>query len=131
MDSNQDTPKNYPIRLSEAAQQIGAKTSTVRSICSRGLIPHLKRNARGQWVLNEQQVQLLRTICMMKQADFAPKEIRQFSRLYRQGDSTTKERLAMLATKKRQLWQEIVTRQQVIDFIERQEEVFGQNPSKM
>ena len=126
-----NSPENYPIRLSVAAKCIGAKTSTVRSICSRGLIPHLKRNNHGQWVMEKWQVQLLRILYMMKQAGFRPKELRQYSRLYRQGDSTSEQRLAMLTTRKRQLWQEIKERQDAIGFIERQEEISAQKPSEV
>ena len=59
----------------------------------------------------------------MKQSGFASREIRQYSRLYRQGDTTIAERTALLTTRKRQLWQEITDRQKAIDFIERQEEI--------
>ena len=72
------------------------------------------------------RVDLIAILIKMRSAGFSTKELRQYSRLYRQGDSTADERLAMLTTRKRQLWQEIKERQESIDFIERQEELAGQ-----
>lgn len=66
----------------------------------------------------------------MKQAGFTTAEIRQYSRLYRHGDSTLPERTAILTTRKRQLWQEITERQKAIDFIERQEELSQSRPAE-
>ena len=73
------------------------------------------------------QVDLLEIFLQMRQAGFRPKELRQYSRLYRQGSSTGAKRLAMLTTRKHQLRQEILDRQKAVDFIERQEENYQQN----
>ena len=62
----------------------------------------------------------------MRAAGFTPAELRQYSRLYRQDKETVEQRLAILTTRKHQLWQEIKKRQEAIDFIERQEELAKQ-----
>lgn len=106
-------------------------TQTVRRFCNQGLIPHVRRGRNHRRILESWQIDLLRILLSMKQAGFTPKELRQYSRLYRQGEATAGERLAMLTTRKRQLWQEIKERQAAIDFIERQEEIAVQKPSEM
>lgn len=98
----------------------------MRRLCNSGLIPHVKRARNGYRILTPGQVELAKILISMKQSGFASREIRQYSRLYRQGDTTIAERTALLTTRKRQLWQEITDRQKAIDFIERQEEITSQ-----
>ena len=111
------------------SKTLGIPKYTISNFCNQGLIPHVRRNSKGFRVLEPWQVDLLQILLGMKQAGFAHKEIRQYSRLFRQGKQTEKERLAMLTTRKHQLRQEISERQKAIDFIERQEEI-AQNGSE-
>ncbi len=116
-----ETKRTYSIR--EAADSLNSTVATIRHFCNQGLIPHVYRDQHHRRILEAHQVELARILLGMKQAGFRPKEIRQYSRLYRHGASTEAERLAMLTTRKRQLWHEIEARQKAIDFIERQEEI--------
>lgn len=111
--------------INAVAKKFNITAVTVRRLCNQGLIPHVKRDRNGRRILNSWQVDLIAVLLGMKQAGFRPKEIRQYARLFRQGKQTATERLAMLTTRKRQLWHEIEARQKAIDFIERQEEIHG------
>lgn len=109
--------------LPTAAKKLGVRPHVLRHFCNKGLIPGVRRNRRGYRVLNEAQLDLAQILIEMKRAGFTTTELRQYSKLSRQGDSTLAERTAILTTRKRQLWQEITERQRAIDFIERQEEL--------
>ncbi len=111
------------LTIKDASESLGVPKYSITNLCNQGLIPHVRRDQRHRRILEPWQVDLVQVLLGMKQAGFRPKDIRQYSRLYRQGPSTEAERLAMLTTRKRQLWHEIETRQKAIDFIERQEEV--------
>ncbi len=119
--------ENTEISLKEASEQLSVPLAKVRHLCNSGLIPGVRRNAYGHRLLSPAQVDLLEIFLQMRQAGFRPKELRQYSRLYRQGSSTEVKRLAMLTTRKHQLRQEILDRQKAVDFIERQEEIYQQN----
>lgn len=108
--------------LPDAAKRLNVEPHALRYFCNKGLIPGVRRNRRGYRVLDESQLDLAKILISMKRAGFTTAEIRQYSRLYHQDDSTLQERTAILTTRKRQLWQEITDRQKAIDFIERQEE---------
>lgn len=111
----------------EASVILGTPKHTVNNFCRQGLIPHVRRDSNGYRVLEPWQIDLLKVLLSMKRAGFTHKELRRYSRLFRQGKHTAAERLAMLTTRKRQLWHEIEARQKAIDFIERQEDNHG-NP---
>ena len=114
--------QNTNLSLQEAGQRLNVKPSVLRYFCNKGFIPSVRRNRRGYRVLNASQLDLAKILINMKQTGFTSAEIRQYSRLYRQGESTLAERTAILTTRKRQLWQEITDRQKASDCIERQEE---------
>ena len=112
--------------IAEICKQLNVSRNIVAYLCRRGLVPHIKHNRLGYRTFNQQQVDLIAILLKMRSAGFTSTELRQYSRLYRQGESTAEERLAMLTTRKHQLWQEIKERQASIDFIERQEELARQ-----
>lgn len=116
-----DKTETYTVK--QAAEILATTPRTIRYFCDRGLIPHLRRGRNYYRLLNAEQLDLLRILLGMKQAGFAPSDLRRYSRLVRQGDQTAADRLAILTTRKHQLWQEIKDRQAAIDFIERQEEI--------
>lgn len=114
--------------ITDICQQLNVSRYTIARLCNRGLVPYIKHNKFGRRIFNQAQVDLIAILLKMRSAGFTSAELRQYSRLYRQGESTAKQRLAMLTTRKHQLWQEIKERQASIDFIERQEELFSQEP---
>lgn len=102
---------------------LNAPRHSVNNLCSQGLIPHVKRDKFRRRIFNQEQVDLIAILLKMRAAGFTTTELRQYSRLYRQGESTAPERLEILTTRKHQLWQEIKESQAAIDFIEREEEL--------
>jgi len=116
--------------ITDICQQLNASRYKIGYLCKRGLVPHIKHNRLGRRVFNQEQVDLIAILLKMRAAGFTTAELRQYSRLYREGEATAERRLAMLTTRKRQLWQEIKERQDSIDFIERQEELFAQAADK-
>ncbi len=111
-----------PLTIKDVSEKLGVPKHTVDNLCTRGLVPHVRRNEHGRRILEPWQVDLIAILLNMKQAGFRSRDIRRYVQLFRQGKHTEAERLAMLTTRKRQLWHEIEVRQKAIDFIERQEE---------
>lgn len=109
--------------LKQAGQKLGVTTNEVRKICKAGLIRGIRRKRNGYRVLNEDQVALLGTLVRLKQAGFAMEELKKYAELQRRGDETAQERKGMLETQKRQLWLQLQSVQEGIDFIERTIEV--------
>lgn len=118
--------QNDAITLPIAAQNLGVSSWTLRRFCNSGFIPHVRRNRQGYRLLEPWQVDLLQVLIGLERCGCTRRELRKYSALYRQGDSTLAERKALLLTRKRQLWQELEDRQSGIDFIERQEEIIEQ-----
>lgn len=119
--------QQYPITVKEVSERLGTSSQIIRRICNLGLIPHLRRSLRQYRLFDQQQVELLYILINMKKCGFKNKELRKFSWLYRQGDKTMPERVAILTTKKHQLQQEIWALRESVDFIEKIEEIYQQS----
>ena len=115
------TPETYT--TADVCKQLNVARHAITNLCRRGYIPHIKHNKHGRRIFSQEQVDLIAILLKMRQAGFTSAELRQYSRLYRQGESTAEQRLAMLTTRKHQLRQNIKNLQASIDFIERQEEL--------
>ena len=112
------------IVAADAAKELGVSVRTIRHFCDSGYIPHVRRNRKYQRLLNPEQFELLAILVKMRRSGFTKSEIKHYAKLARQGKPTAEQRLAILTTRKHQLWHEIKDRQAAIDFIERQEEIF-------
>lgn len=121
--------KTYTI--SEACHVLGVPRHAIGNLCNRGYMPQVKRDKRHRRIFSQPQIDLLFILLQMRQSGFTSSEIRQYARLYRQGEATAHERLAILTTRKHQLQNEIKERQAAIDFIERQEELAEQTKGEL
>lgn len=104
----------------QVAERLGVTPRKVKYYCSLGLVPGIKRNHNGNRELTEEQINHLSTLLWLRRCGFKMSAVRKYAALQRQGDQTEAERVAILATKKRQIWQTYEELQAQIDFLERQ-----------
>ncbi len=114
------------LTLSQASEQLGVSTTTLRRLCNYGLVPGVRRDRRGHRVLKEWQVNHMGVILRLKEAGLNKLELKRYVKLFRQGHQALAQRKALLETWRRQLWQELEARQRGIDMIERQVELIDQ-----
>ena len=103
---------------------LGVKTPVIRRYCNRGFVPHVRRTRTGYRIFDECQIEWLRTVRLLDECGFSTAGIKTYRDFTKRGDETISERRAMLETKKHQLWQEMKSLQQRIDFIEQRQEFF-------
>ncbi len=116
--------KNETLTMRQVCQRLGISASTVRYYCRHGLVPGVRRNRAGYRIFSNEQCDWVQTLEFLRRCGFSLKDLKAYAGLCRKGIATVPERKAMLATKKRQLWQSLEDLQQNIDFIERREELF-------
>lgn len=103
----------------QTAKLLNVTTRQIRSCCSLGVIPNLKRSLSGYYIFSEDQVNQLRAILLFRRCGLSNREIKTYFR------GTTAEQKQILGTKKQQLWQKLDEIRQNIDFLERQEDFLG------
>lgn len=114
----------------QLSQKLNVPSRTIRSLCSHGLIPGVRRTLTGRLVFTPEQASWIKTLLQLQSIGLNNAELKHYAALTRQGNDTIPERKAILETKKRQIWQTIESAERNIDFIERQTEIFDQELAK-
>lgn len=88
--------------IGEVAKELNLPISTIRYYDKQELLVTLKRNASGQRVFDEQDMDVLRYIACFKASGMSIATIRNYLQLYEKGTSTLDEREVLL-TKQRDI----------------------------
>ncbi len=124
MTINNAPQTSEPITMRQASKLLGVKSQTLRRYCNRGFVPGLRHTLPGQTrTFTPDQIDWLRAACFLTRAGFTTGDLRKYIRLANDNNpEAMRQRKAMLATHKRQVWQELEDLQATIDYIERQED---------
>lgn len=110
--------------IAQVCQELGVSRDKIRRFCNSGLVPGYKYTIRRHRSFTADQVDWLRILVFLSRAGFSTKDLRKYVRLAQaEGSAAKAERMNMLRTHKRQVWQELEVLQATIDFLERQEEL--------
>ena len=120
MTENDDSDR---LTMRSVSKALGVNSRVLRAYCNAGLVPGL-RYVRTSRVFTPEQVDWLKILIGLSSAGFTKADLRKYARLAQASTpEATTERLAMLKTHKRQVWQDLEDLQATIDFLERQEEL--------
>lgn len=118
---------NGILKMSDVSKMLGVSARRLRKYCSRDIVPGMKLVRFGERrTFTPEQVDYLRQAVLLSRAGFSAKDLRKYVKLMQSNSAKARtERMAMLRTHKRQVWQELEDLQAAIDFLERQEELLG------
>lgn len=91
------------ITIKEAAKLVNLPTHTVRYYEQEGLLHPLKRDANGNRVFNEDDIEWLKFICCLRGTGMSISEMKKFVGFYSSGDPTMEERMKILCDHKQSL----------------------------
>lgn len=115
---------NETLTAAQISKELGVNVYKIRRFCNKGLVPGYKYTMRRHKTFTPEQVNWLRILVFLGRAGFSVSDMRKYVRLAQTETRAAElERLEMLRTHKRQVWQELEDLQATIDFLERQEEL--------
>jgi len=82
--------------IKEVAEKTGLSIYTLRFYDKQGLLPFVSRNSSGYRAFTTGDLQLLKTICCLKNTDMKISDIRQYITYVMQGPSSIPERRTLL-----------------------------------
>ena len=82
--------------IQEVSEKTGLSAHTLRFYEKEGLLPGVERSPSGIRQYSEADLELLGGICCLKNTGMSLREIARFMQLTQQGDSTLRERYALL-----------------------------------
>ena len=82
--------------IGEAAAELGMPASTIRYYEKNGLIPNQQRTESGRRLFDEDDLEWMRFVERLKASGMPIREIREYIKLYMEGDATISERRRMV-----------------------------------
>ncbi len=104
------------MKISEVVEQTGLNASTLRYYEKIGLIPSIDRDYGGIREYTQEDVEWADFIKCMRSAGLSIDSLKDYTDMYRQGDSTVEERKTLLSEERQKL---IEKRQEIDETIER------------
>ena len=109
-------PKMYTI--GDAAEELGMPASTIRFYEKNGLIPNMQRSGSGIRLFDEDDLEWMRFVERLKVSGMPIKEIRDYIKLYLEGDSTIEERRRIVYERRAAIEKQLEELKLARDFIE-------------
>ena len=105
------------MNISKVSREYGISPETLRYYERIGLIPKVTRNAKGHRDYSEKDLQWLYYVRALRKAGIPVETLRKYAALLRLGDSTSKERKALLLQQAEWLEQEIEQMQETLNYL--------------
>lgn len=84
------------MKISEAAEKSGLSADTIRFYERSGLVPNVIRSEDGLRRFSSENIEWLTLLYWLRKTGMPMKDMRQFARLYSEGDETMLQRKAVL-----------------------------------
>ncbi|MFS1663071.1 MerR family transcriptional regulator [Streptococcus sp. zg-JUN1979] len=107
--------------MKEASQLTGLSYDTIKFYCNKGLVPNVKRDSRNYRVFDQATIEWLKSLSCLKQCHFSIKEMSDYLNLCLKGETSLKERQAMLEDKKNHLLKEAQNLKEALAYIDQKQ----------
>jgi DNA-binding transcriptional MerR regulator len=104
--------------IGDAAEKLGMPASTIRFYEKNGLIPNQQRSSDGRRLFDEDDLEWMRFVERLKVSGMPIREIREYIRLYLEGDSTIEERRRIVYERRAAIDAQLEELRLARDFIE-------------
>ena len=110
--------------IKEVANILGESEHTLRYYAKEGLFPFLTRDKNNVRLFTEADLEGVRIVLCLRGGDMPIKEIRNYMKLCKHGNSTLEARLAIIQAQKRRAADELARLQERILHLEHKEQMY-------
>lgn len=103
--------------VSEVAKRLGLSPYTIRYYGKEGLLDFVERDQNGNRIFKEADFERLFIIASLKRAGMSIRQMREFTRLCDEGDSTIAQRLKIILDQKNTVEEQITDLQDALDVL--------------
>lgn len=91
------------ISIKEVAEMTGISASTLRYYESEGLLPYVKRDDSGKRLYDKEDIEWVHFITALRATGMPIVQIREYVRLFQEGNGTISERKTMMLNHKKEI----------------------------
>jgi DNA-binding transcriptional MerR regulator len=115
-----------PLRIGELAARTGRSIHTIRWYEAQGLIPGVARDAGGRRQFDEKHVAWIALMDRLRRTGMSIAEMRNYTRLVKQGKATLQERQALLQAHRERVRARIVDWTEALSLLDNKIDFYGQ-----
>ena len=104
--------------MKETCEKVGLNYSTLKFYCNEGLIPNVKRDKNNRRVVDDEDVEWIKSLSCLKNCNLSIDEMRNYIAMLIKGNSTIPARKKLLAQKQIELRKKIATLEDAVSFID-------------
>ena len=107
------------LTIAEAAEASGVSAHTLRYYEREGVLDPIARASNGHRRYGEQELEWIRFLTKLRATGMPIRQIRAYADLYRQGDGTHVQRLALLEEHRESVREQLAATERNLDLIDR------------
>lgn len=104
--------------MHEACAQTGLSYETLKFYCNQGLVPNVKRDARGRRMFDDRDIAWIRSLICLKNCNMGIREMKEYLELCLEGPASIPRRKDILTAKREQLAGELARIRASMDYID-------------
>lgn len=112
--------------MMQACAKTGMSYQGLKFYCNEGLVPNVKRNKNNRRIFDERDIAWIKSLICLKNCGMGIQEMKEYTLLCLQGESTIPQRKAILREKKKQLQKSIAALKTSLKYIEKKQEFYDE-----
>lgn len=110
--------------MKEVCKETNLSYETLKYYCNEGLIPNVKRNGNNHRVFDDDNIFWIKNLTCLKKCGMGIAEMKEYVRLYLEGEDSIEQRKLILSRKKEQLEEKLREIQESIAYINSKQELY-------
>ena len=110
--------------MMQACKETGMTYQGLKFYCNEGLVPNVKRDNINRRIFDERDIAWIKSLTCLKNCGMGIQEMKEYTKLCLEGESTIPQRKAILARKKLQLQDAIAGLNFSIEYIDNKQKFY-------
>lgn len=112
--------------MMQACKETGMTYQGLKFYCNEGLIPNVKRDSINRRIFDDRDIAWIKSLTCLKNCGLSIQEMKEYTKLCLEGESTIPQRKAMLAEKRVQLQENIAALMASVEYIDKKQEFYDE-----
>ena len=112
--------------MMQACKETDMTYQGLKFYCNEGLVPNVKRDKINRRIFDEHDIAWIKSLSCLKNCGMSLQEIKEYTELCLEGESTIPQRKIILERKRAQLEESIAALTASIDYIDKKQEFYAE-----
>ena len=112
--------------MMQACKETGMTYQGLKFYCNEGLVPNVKRDKTNRRIFDERDIAWIKSLTCLKNCGMGISEMKEYTKLCLEGESTIPQRKIILAKKREELQKNIAAINSSIEYIDKKQKFYDE-----